>query len=252
VIGRLLCSLLFAACASLSGPVRAADEGLAAHLEADHVDVTFEYRGENLLFFGAVVQGGDLIIKVVSPEQEVALNRKIKVGPVWLDGERLTIRGTPGLLYLLSSRPIDELLSDSEQARYGLRLADALNHAQAPAADAGSEDWRDAFLRLKQRRGHYLEQGRAVTLEQGHLFYTSVKLPAASPLGKYELSVYLVRAGEIVAQQTQALDVREVSIERWVNSVAHEQAWLFGAGLMLISVSLGLLLGVVLRHKPVG
>lgn len=252
MIERLLCILLLAAGVSSTGSARAADDGLVAHLEADHVDVTSEYTGKDLLFFGALSQRGDLIIKVVSPEQEVALNRKIKVGPVWLDGERLTIRGTPGLLYLLSSRPVDELLSDSEQARYGLRLADALNHAQAPAADAGSEDWRDAFLRLKQRRGHYLEQGRAVTLEQGHLFYTSVKLPAASPLGKYELSVYLVRAGAIVAQQTQVLDVREVSIERWVDSVAHEQAWLFGAGLTLMSVTLGLLLGVVLRHKPVG
>jgi uncharacterized protein (TIGR02186 family) len=252
VTARFVLILSLAAGASLTGPARAADDGLVSHLEADHVDVTSEYTGEDLLFFGSLARGGELIIKVVSPEQVVALDRKIKVGPAWLDGERLLIQGMPGLLYLLSSRPIDELLSDSEQARYGLRLSDALNHAQASAADAGGADWGEAFLRLKKRSGYYLEQGDAVNLEQGRLFYTRVPLPAASPLGRYELSVYLVRAGRVVAQQTQALDVREVRIEHWADRVAHEQAWLFGAGLMLVCVSLGLLLGVALRHKPVG
>lgn len=249
---RLLCILLLAVGATLTDQVRAAGDSLVAHLETDHVDVTSEYTGEDLLFFGALSQGRDVIIKVESPAQEVALDRKVKIGPIWLDGEHLDIGGTPGLLYLLSSRPIDELLSESERERYGLRLADALADAQVPAAKVGSEDWREAFLRLKQRRGHYLEQGDAVTLQQGRLFYTKVRLPAASPLGEYDLSVYLVRSGAVVVQQTQTLDVREVRLEHWVDRVAHEQAWLFGAGLTAICVSIGLLLGIALRQKPVG
>ncbi|MGA7979687.1 MAG: TIGR02186 family protein [Chromatiaceae bacterium] len=218
-------------------------------LEADHVDVTSEFKGEQLLLFGALSRGGDVVIKVVSPGQEVALSRKEKLGPIWLDGGRVKVAGAPGLFYLLSTRPIGVLLGPAEQERYGLRVEVALANARLSGDATGMSDWRVAFLRLKGRKGYYLSDGQGVTVKEGHLFYASVRLPAKSPLGRYELSIYLVRDGVVVASQKEALEVRKVSLQRWVDRVAHEHGWLFGGGFTLGAMTIGLALGIILRQK---
>jgi hypothetical protein len=61
----------------------------------------------------------DVVIKVVSPKQKVELGHKSRVGPLWLESGHATVRRTPGLLYLLSSRPLSDLLGNTERQILG-------------------------------------------------------------------------------------------------------------------------------------
>ncbi len=249
MIRRVLCTLVLGLGTSFACQALAAGKGLVTRLEAGHVDISIQFKGEKLLLFGALPDGGNVIVKVVSPVQEVVLNRKVKRGFVWLDGGRMVVKSTPGLLYLLSSRPVGELLNAEEQARYRLRLGDALDQAGAVSGPAGMEGWRTAFLRLKRREGYYMQDEAAVTVEDDRLFYTSLSLPAKSPLGQYDLSIFLVRGGMVVARDHESLEVREVSVERWVSRLARERGWVFGGTITLGAVALGLALGIALRRK---
>jgi uncharacterized protein (TIGR02186 family) len=231
-------------------PRARAEEALVTRLEADHVDITSQFAGQELLLFGSVSRGCDLIIKVVSPEQQVALSRKVKIGPVWLDSGHMTVQSTPGLMYLLSSRPVDRLLGPVERARYGLRLDDALGGARVSGVQkTGMGDWQSAFLRLKREKGYYTEDGRAVTVDKGRLFFASITLPPKLPLGEYRLEIYSVRNGEVVRHETDRLEVREVRLEHWVDSIAHGYPWAFGSVFTAGVMVLGLGLGIVLRRK---
>jgi uncharacterized protein (TIGR02186 family) len=229
-----------------------AEEALVTRLEADHVDITSQFAGQQLLLFGSVSRGGDVVIKVVSPEQQVALSRKVKVGPVWLDSGHMTVRSTPGLMYLLSSRPVDGLLGPAERARYGLHLEDALRGARVSEGQTSMEDWQSAFMRLKREKGYYIEDGHAVTVEKGRLFFASITLPPKLPLGKYHLVIYSVRNGKVVRQETDRLEVQEVRLEHWVDSIAHGYPWAFGSAFTAGVMVLGLGLGIVLRRKRGG
>jgi uncharacterized protein (TIGR02186 family) len=244
---RLAC-LLLGALFYLLPFAASADDGLVAEMATDHVNITSQFTGEDILIFGAVSRPGDVIIKVQSPAQDVVLSRKVKFGPIWLDSGKLVVRGTPGLVYLLTSKPVAELLSPADADRYGLRLEDALAGARLEGQEKGMTDWRQAFLRLKRRKNYYLQADHAVKLESKRLFVTSLDLPAKLPLGIYNLDIYLVRNGKVVSHETHQIDVRQVRLERWVSNVAHSHAWLFGGAFTLLALLVGLGLGIVLRR----
>jgi len=60
------------------------------------------------------------------------------------------------------------------------------------------------------------------------LFYTRVDLPAKTPLGRYRVSMYLVRDGMAVQRQQQTLVVQEVHLVHWLSHAADTYGWTFG------------------------
>jgi uncharacterized protein (TIGR02186 family) len=243
----LLLLLLLASSATPPRPADAAGNHLVTHLDVDRVEVTTRFQGQRILLFGAVPAGSDVIIKMVSPAQDVALSRKSRFGPVWLEAGHMTVIGTPELVYLVSSRPLDQLFSARDRDTLGLTLQSALSSALTTGDASLTRDWQPAFLRLKQKNRRYLVSGNAVDLEDDRLFYAHMDLPADSPLGRYRLSIYLVRDGRVVRRQEEYLEVQEVSLEEWISRVVHEYPWLFGSLFTLGMMLLGLALGVVLR-----
>ncbi len=245
-----LSRFIFALCCALglSGAAAAAQNELVTELAQTHVDITARFTGEKVLIFGAMSHPGDVIIKVASPSETVAISGKAQYGPFWLTSGNFTVEGAPGLFYMLSTRPVDELLGAAQRARYGLSLKHSLTAAKAAGVPADMPDWRDAFLGLKQQGGYYLQDAKAVEMVGGKLFSASMSLPAKLPLGEYKLTIYLVRDGKVVARQSRALDVREVQMERWISDVAYRHSWLFGIAFVLFAMTLGLVLGIALRR----
>ena len=227
----------------------AADDSMVTEMQTHHVDITTHFTGQNILIFGALSKPGDVIIKVTSPDESVALTHKAAAGPFWLDGGKLTVRGTPGLFYLLSSRPIDQIVTAEEQQRYGLHLHNALIKAQIDKPVPQSMgDWQAAFRSLKEHNGHYQKLPAAVKLVEKRLFSAIIELPAKIPLGTYHLDIYLVQNGQITSHQTRNLEVHQVQLERWIANAVNMHSWVFGVSFTVFAMVLGLTLGMVLRR----
>lgn len=226
----------------------AADDGLIAQLATDHVDITTHFTGEHILFFGALTRPGDVVIKIASPAQTVAMSRKVKTGPVWLSNGKLTLEGTPGLMYLLSSKPLRDILPEAEAARYGLSLQAGFEQGKITEATPGFPNVNEAFLRLKQEKSYYQQVDNSVTLISNRLFFTRLALPAKLPLGSYQIEVYLVRDGKVVSHRSSQLDVRQVSAELWVSNIAYRYPWVYGVAFTLLAILIGLSLGMWLRR----
>ncbi|HQU15567.1 MAG: hypothetical protein B7Z66_00785 [Chromatiales bacterium 21-64-14] len=222
--------------------------GLVTQLATDHVDITARFTGQEILIFGALSRRGDVIVRLRAPDQVVALSRKAKFGPFWLNSGKLDVDAAPGLLYVLASAPVKKLLDVRTRERYGLTLEHAVAKLRIAHVPEGMEDWRDALLQLKKQDHYYLQDGHAVTLVSDRLFFTRVDLPAKIPLGVYRLDIYLVRGGRIVGHQSRTLEVRQVRLERWVSDVAHGYPWTFGVLFTVLAMGLGLALGIVLRR----
>lgn len=231
----------------LSGSVLAAG-GLITQLATDHVDITTRFTGKDILVFGAMTSPGDIVIRVVSPDETVALSRKVPVGPFWLSGGQVTVRGAPGLMYVLSSRPLDKILPAKERRRYGLDFDGIVEKAGLVEKKAHMDDWRAAFVRLKRANGNYLQADDAVKEVGKRLFSATVALPAKIPLGMYRIGVYLVRDGKVIDSTAGQLDVQQVRMARWVAQAAHNHGWIFGISFTVFALVLGLLLGMALRR----
>lgn len=228
----------------------AADHSLVTGMQTEHVDVTVNFTGQDTLIFGALSRQGDVIIKVNSPDMNMDLSHKRSFGPFWLDGGKLTVRGTPGLYYLLSSKPIDKIVSIAEEQKYGLHLRDALKHAEFDsAATVGMGDWRTAFINLKKEAGLFRKLPDAVKLLEKRLFVATIQLPANIPLGTYHVDIYLAQNGHIISHQTRHLDVNQVQLEHWIANAVNRHSWLFGVSFTVFAMLLGLTLGMVLRRS---
>lgn len=240
IAGLVALSLAFMA------PLVLAAGSIVTQLERDHIDISARFNGDQISFFGALSAPGDVVVKLVSPAEDVALSEKAHVGPVWVDGGHVVIRDAPGLFYLASTRPIDKLLSPAERDRYGLSLQDAVARGREEGKGVG--EWQQAFIHLKKVDNYYREQADAVSLVKNKLFFTRLQLPPKLSVGKYELHAYLVRDGKVVAEETKQLDVRQAGLVRWVSSVAHVQPWAYGVLFTLFCMSLGLGLSMLLRR----
>lgn len=245
---RAAAFILLLLVATAAGVVHGAEHGIVTQLGTDHVDITTRFAGQKILIFGALSRPGQVLIKVRSPDQPVALSRKSRYGPFWLNSDKMVIPNAPGLLYLLGSVPVGSLLDEAQRRRYGLTLHHAVANLSVSHVPSGMADWREALIRAKRRDGYYREGDGAVTLVRDRLFYATVDLPAKIPLGRYDLEIYLIRNGRIVARQLRTMNVREVRLARWASDIAHDDPWLFGVGFTLVAMALGLLLGIALRR----
>ncbi|MHB1332556.1 MAG: TIGR02186 family protein [Sulfuriferula sp.] len=234
---------------SLQAGLSAAEDNLITQLDSDHVDITAHFTGEQILVFGAIANKGDVIIKVTSPAQDVAMSQKVRSGPIWLDSGHITVKNTPGIMYLLSSHPISQIVAPQALTKYGLNLQSGLGSSVLEGSTQGMEDWQTAFLRLKQSKKYYKEFDNAVTVVGDRLFFAKLTLPAKLPLGEYALDTYLIRDGKVTAHQSSKLEVRQVQSELWVSNFAHQNPWLYGASFTLLAIFIGLTLGILLRRN---
>ncbi len=246
---KWLAGCALALCCFLLSAAAHPDASLVAQLAKDHVDITTHFTGEDILIFGALPRAGDVVIKVVSPSQDVAISRKVKMGPVWLDSGKVVLKDTPGLMYLLSARPIEQLLPPQEIERHGLDLKEGLSRGVLAGTGESVPGWQDAFLRLKAEKGYYQRLSDAVTIVNNRLFFTRLTLPAKLPIGQYKLDIYLIEDGHVVSKQSSQLDVRQVRLEYWASNIAHKFPWIYGVAFTLVVMLIGLALGIVLRRN---
>jgi uncharacterized protein (TIGR02186 family) len=246
---KRLLVLLTLAVIGLSQLAVAEERAMVTELQTEHVDVNIDFTGKDTLIFGALLKKGDVIVKVRSPDVAVALSRKSAFGFFWLDSGKLTVRGIPGLYYLLSSRPITEIVTEEEQQKYGLHLRNALISAQLDSQTADMGDWQTALIRLKQSKGLFRKLPDAVKLLKNRLFSANIQLPASIPLGTYKVDIYLIHNNHVISHQTQHLDVHEVRLERWVATAVDAHSWLFGIAFTVFALFLGLTLGMALRRS---
>ncbi len=226
-----------------------ADAGLLTGLESSHVKITTGFTGQHVFVFGSTPQSGDIVIRVTSPDESVALSRKGRVGPFWLKGGKLRVDHVPGLMYLLSNRPLNEIAARPVLERHGLTFASTLVAAQTSGGPApGGEAWQAAFERLKQNQGLFRKLEGDVRIDGGRLFSANFPLPATLPIGAYQLDIYSFRNGDLTAHRSSILEVNEVGIERWISRIALRHSRMFGVLFTLLAVVLGLTLSVLLRR----
>lgn len=240
--------LLFLAGMALAIQAPAGDDLVVAP-ETSHVDITTEFAGADIKAFGAMNGPGDLIIKVVGPQQDVTLSRETKFGPFWIGSGKVSVTGGPSLLYLYATRPIAEILPPAEQEKYGLKLEEVPVRIEPELLVEAPEDWRRAFFRLKEKEGRYLEDDRAIRIIGNRLFIADIPLPGELQIGTYSIDTLLVKSGRVVGRSVGHFEVRLVGIERWVWNAARDYPWFFGAGFTLAAVMLGLALNVVFHRS---
>ncbi|TAK71450.1 MAG: hypothetical protein EPO19_05030 [Betaproteobacteria bacterium] len=240
---RLRC--LFLAWAWMLQTPSWADEPLVVAPQSSQVNITTDFAGSDLKAIGAMDGPGDLIIKVVGPQQEATLSREVQLGPFWVGGDTVKMEGAPSLLFLYSTAPIASILPPAEREKYALLLEGVPVRIEPQLTAHAADDWRKAFFRLKERQGYYHENDRAIRVFGNRLFIADMRLPGDLQIGTYTVETLLVKSGKVVGHNVGNFRVRLSGIERWVWNAAHEHSWLFGSLFTLAAMVLGFVLNAI-------
>jgi uncharacterized protein (TIGR02186 family) len=220
---------------------------LVAELSQREIEVTTGFTGAELLVFGAKETApADLVVAVRGPALPFVVRQKTRIAGIWVNGASEIFNTAPTFYAVASTRPLAEILPESERQRLRLGL-DAL-----PLRPEGRSDearFREALVAIKVDAGLYLQEDGGVTLVGDRLFHTRVFLPPTVIPGPYRVDVLAVHEGRIIAARDVSLAVRRVGTSAEIWRFAHDHSWFYGFGAVLVAALAGWAGSVLFRRN---
>ncbi len=245
-------AVLVAALMLLAAP--AAAEDLVSGLSQDKIQITSSYSGTDIVVFGAIenginLKGRDVVVVIRGPSADFTTRRKARVAGIWINSDRVVVRGMPSYYYLAATRPIDTIASADTLDRYNLGLAHISPLESTALTPTKRETYREAIVRAKERQSFYSERQDGVEFLGPSLFRVRIPVPAAVPRGEYEADVYLFRDGAMISTRASPLFIEQAGMERQLFNFAHDWPLAYGVSAVVMSLLLGWLSSVVFRQN---
>lgn len=227
----------------LALPVKA--EEIVLGLSRDQVAITATFEGSDILVFGAIKREAPIpdesdlgvIVTVMGPNEPVIVRRKDKRLGIWVNTDEVEVDAAPSFYAVATNGPMNEVLKDTEDLRYGITIPRVIRSVGAAVGDSAS--FTRALIRIRAGEELYQVLEGAVDLEQETLFRTAISLPANLTEGEYEAHIFLTRDGRVIDEYITTIPVRKVGLERWLYNLAHDNAFLYGLMSLAIAIAAG-------------
>lgn len=213
---------------------------LVADLSQHLVAITAGFTGADIVMFGATDGPGDVVVVVTGPPKPTIVRRKGRFAGIWVNRESMLFADAPTFYGVVSSKPIDEILSPQQLDRHQI----GVDHVRLlpPNPEARRDDipeFREALVRARQRDGLFTTEPGKVTFLGERLFRARMALPAKVATGTYRVQVILVREGQVVTVQTTPLLVSKIGFSADVFDFAHQDSAFYGLVAILIATAAG-------------
>ena len=239
--GAVVALVLGSGWAEVRGATIVAD--LSRHL----IPITTAFGGSDVLLFGTADDADDVVVVVRGPSEPVTVRRKSRVAAIWLNRDAVVFEDVPAFYAVAATRPPDDMLGPGTLARHGIGFDQLRLAAATEIDDAALATFRAGLLRNKQREQLYADDLRVRFLGQG-LFRSTLTFPANVPPGRYQVEVFAVRDGSIIAAQQSALVVSKVGVEARLSDVAQDQAPLYALAAITFAVMAGWIAALAFRR----
>lgn len=245
---RLLLGLISAFAGAGAALADEAEERLIASLSQNAVGITTNFAGSEIFLYGAIERGRlpnerdddlSIIVTLAGPDERVVVRRKARRAGIWINTESVEVDRAPSFYAVASTGPIEEILSQTSDLRHRITIDRALRLVGEAHNVANPTDFADAIIRIRRDSGVYFEEIGGVEIISRTLFQTHIVLPANIIEGDYEARVYLLRGRRVIDDFATAVEVRKVGLERWIYTLANEQALLYGVFSVLIALLAG-------------
>ena len=104
-------------------------------LSADEIALTAHFDGSELFLFGAVRRDGpvpeeagplDIVITLKGPPRNVMVREKARRFGIWVNTDAVEVRQAPSFYAVATTAPLDDILSQTAQLRYGIGMEQAV------------------------------------------------------------------------------------------------------------------------------
>jgi uncharacterized protein (TIGR02186 family) len=248
----------FLAMVAIGIPSAALAEKLTVAVSTPEVRIDSGFTGIPITIFGVVGEDAaarphadyKVAVVVLGPPESVIVRRADRIaGLIWANRGAQTIIRPPSFYGLNTSGPLNDLASPTVLDRLQVGFDDiAFAYGdRALINDPQAKEFRDAFIRLKERAGLYYQQ-IGVSFIGDLVFRATAFLPANVPVGNYSVLVYLFESGDLVASAQEAIQVTKSGFEGTLSVFAHSQALPYGLIVVALALFIGWLGGVIFRR----
>lgn len=229
-------------------PFAAAQESVVTGLSTNTIALNSTFDGSELFVFGAIRRDSptlpgakplDIIITIKGPERAVTVRRKERWFGIWVNAESVRVRAVPSVYAIASTRPLSDLLTETEQLRYQIGMDQAVRRVAGHPALNDTAPFAEAVVRLRRANGLYTIAEDGVSLAEDTLFQARFNLPANLIEGTYAAEFFLVRGLEVINSGETKISVRKTGIESWIYNLAYDQPLIYG----MLSVLAALIAG---------
>lgn len=221
-----------------------ASERVVAGLSQNSISITTNFRGSEILVFGAVKREApapegrlDVIVTVSGPLQTLTVRRKARRLGIWVNTDAVAIQAAPSFYAVATSGPWPEVLADEDDAVWKISIPRAIQAESSNLPDAPS--FIEAMIRIKAAQDQYQMLPEAVTLQEQVLFSTAIRLPANLVEGNYRVRIFLLRDGRVIDYFGDQIGVRKAALESFLFHASREWPWLYGLAAILLAAALG-------------
>jgi uncharacterized protein (TIGR02186 family) len=249
-LARMVFGLLFALQSVLIGQ-KAVANGLDADVSERLIAITTAFVGGNVVVFGAIDEPeADVVITMEGPRQKQMVRRKSRIAGIWINRDRLSFEGVPSYYAIASTRPLEEIATDSVRQRFQLGVDDLALTVDSDSGYSAEEidDFKSALIRNKQKIDLYTTSPINVTFPGSKLFRATFSFPANVPPGLYRIEVLKLQGGQVTGAQQSSLEISKVGMEADVFDFANQRSALYGMLAIVIAVAAGWTAGVVFRR----
>lgn len=236
-----------------SAPPSVPDDPLTPNLIVDlseaRVSITSAFQGERILLFGMFDPPGEVVVVVAGPPARETVMRKRRFFGLWLIGGRQVFENVPAYYFIAASQPLQRLLARGVGGEI-LSLEDRLSTLKSPGPRAPTDvaKFRTGLVDVKRREGLYPADIGQVSVQSGRLFRAELPFPSRLPEGVYDIRVYLLREGKIVAAISRPLPVGKVGFSAEFAGWARQDGPFYGMGAIAMALLVGWFGGAVMRR----
>ncbi|SDW90362.1 TIGR02186 family protein [Roseicitreum antarcticum] len=240
--------LIFGMCLMLLALTQVARaEGVVAGLSQNNVSLTANFRGSEILVFGAITRETpidadaplDVIVTVEGPPSALTVWRKERRAGIWVNVDSVRIRTAPSFYAVASSGPLDEILSFEADTRNRISIRRAIYEARRDAGIENPGEFTEALIRIRENASLYQDLGVGVEIDRNTLFRTTINLPKNLVEGTYVTNVFLIRNGAVIDRYQTQIYVQKAVFERWLYNLAYEYPPLYAGLALLMAVFFG-------------
>lgn len=231
---------------------------LVTALSSDLVSIQSNFAGTKIVVFGQIDRnlnqvaeeaGYELAVTIEGPKQNITTRRKARLVGVWVNRYYETFTDVPSFYAVASTSPVSDLASREvlDELQIGLNHLNLAVTGKSHVPLSDRDDFRRAFVRLREEAGLYSERPETVEFLTDSMFRTSVPLPANIPVGQYMVRSSLFQNGELISRTEAPLIVAKSGFEQVTYDMAKNQPLVYGLIAVALAMITGWFAGVIFR-----
>lgn len=226
---------------------------LVAATDVMGIEINSRFNGQNLLFFGARNEAGNIVIVIRGPKKNYIVRKKGKLAGIWVNKESVGLQDVHSYYAIASSAPLDTIKNNFLIHELGIGLNNLDYHMQHISSTPVEDIKPFITALLKEKKEHQLyptpDEVSQISFMGDTLFRSNIWFSEHIDRGTYTAEFYLFNDGQLVGIQSTPIEVKKTGFDAFVYDLAYNHSVIYGILAIAIALGSGWIANVIFQRR---